>query len=113
MVFFLLALVGGCYRNVFGSEFDTCDEVNAELKDELAVVQACSVDADCGLVLEGSSCGCTNELVAHKDFDTARFRGLQARADELKCGGATTDCSCPTADGFVCTNGVCGWNYVK
>ena len=110
---FLPLLVCGCYRNVFGLEFETCDEINAEMKDELSGLQACSVDADCGLILEGTSCGCTNELVAHENFDISRFHALQGRADELKCGGATTDCSCPTADGFVCTNGVCGWNYVK
>jgi hypothetical protein len=103
----------GCYRNVFGSEFETCDEVNAEMKSELASLQACSMNTDCGLILEGTSCGCTNELVANKDLDAARFRSLQGRADELKCSAATTDCSCPTADGFVCTNSVCGWNYVE
>lgn len=109
----LLVLCCGCYRNVFASEFDTCEEVNAEMKEELAHLQACSVDADCGLVLEGTSCGCSNELVAHKEYDTARLRGLQARAEELKCTSTTTDCSCPATNGFVCTNGVCGWNYVK
>jgi hypothetical protein len=106
------ALVCGCYQNVFGSEFETCDEVNAEMKHELVALRACSVDADCGLILEGTSCGCTNELVAHKEFDTARFRGLQRRADELKCSTTVTDCSCPATDGFVCTDSVCGWNYV-
>ena len=110
---FLPLLVCGCYRNVFGLEFETCDEVNAEMKNELAGLQACSVDSDCGLILERTSCGCTNNLVARKDFDATRFRGLQDRAYELECGGGTTDCSCPDADGFVCTNGVCGWNYVK
>jgi hypothetical protein len=109
---FLPVLICGCYRNVFASEFDTCEEVNAEMKDELASLQACSIDADCGLILEGTSCGCTNELVAHKEYDTTRFRALQGRGEELKCNGAVTDCSCPATDGFVCTNGTCGWNYV-
>jgi hypothetical protein len=112
-VFLLSLLFSGCYRNVFGSDFETCDEVNAEMKSELAWLQTCKIDSDCGLILEGTSCGCTNELVAHKEFDATRFRGLQGRADELGCSAMTTDCSCPTADGFVCTNGVCGWNYVK
>jgi len=103
----------GCYHNVFGSEFDTCEEVNAEMKEELSGLQACSVDADCGQVLEGTSCGCTNDLVAHNDYDTTRFRALQGRAQELKCTTNVTDCSCPAANGFVCTNNVCGWNYVK
>lgn len=106
-------LSAGCYRNVFGSEYETCDEVNAAVKEELSGLQACTVDADCGQVLEGTSCGCTNDLVAHKDYDAARLRGLLFRADELKCETTTTDCSCPAADGFVCTQGVCGWKYLQ
>ena len=109
----LPVLVCGCYRNVFGEQFETCDEVNAEMKEELSGLQACSVDADCGQVLEGTSCGCTNDLVAHKEYDAARFRSLQLRAQELKCTTTVTDCSCPATNGFVCTDKVCGWNYVK
>lgn len=103
---------GGCYRNVFGSEYETCADVDAAIKDELASLQSCTANADCGLILEGTSCGCTNELVGRKGFDDARLRSLYLRADELQCTEAATECSCPKADGFVCTEGVCGWNYV-
>ncbi len=106
-----LMLIAGCYRNVFGAEYETCDELDAALATELSALQSCSVSADCGQVLEGTSCGCTNELVARKNADVARFRSLQARGDELECPGVAGECSCPAADGFVCTNGVCGWNY--
>ena len=103
----------GCYHNVFGLEYETCDEVNAAMKEELRHLQACSVDADCGQVLEGTSCGCTNEVVVRNEYDVARFYALKSRAEDLKCAATTTDCSCPAADGFVCAEGVCGWNYVK
>jgi hypothetical protein len=105
-------LLCGCYRNVFGSEYETCAEINAAIQEELTFLQACSVDADCGLILEGTSCGCTNNLVGRKGFDDTRLRSLQFRADDLNCESTVTDCSCPKADGFVCTEGVCGWNYV-
>ena len=105
-------LFAGCYSNVFGSQFETCEELYVELEDELSSLQACSADAECGQILEGTSCGCTNELVARKEFDTTRFRGLQRRGDELGCTSKTTDCVCPVADGFVCTGGVCGWKHV-
>lgn len=103
----------GCYRNVFGSDYETCADVNAAIQEELTFLQSCAMDADCGLILEGTSCGCTNELVGHKGFDDARLRSLHFRADELKCTETTTDCSCPETNGFVCTEGVCGWKYVK
>jgi hypothetical protein len=112
LVLVLPLFYAGCYGNVFGSEFESCEEVNAALEEELSSLQACSVDSDCGQILEGTSCGCTNDLVARKELDTARFRSLQGRGEELECPAKLTDCSCPEADGFICTNGVCGWKYV-
>lgn len=106
-------VVAGCYTNVFASKFESCEEVNAALEEELSHLQACSDDSECGQILEGTSCGCTNELVARKEFDTTRFRALQGRGEELGCAAKTSDCSCPAADGFVCTNGVCGWKYAQ
>lgn len=111
-VLVVLVACSGCYRNVFGDEFESCADVDAAIKEELAVLQSCSVASDCGQILEGTSCGCTNELVAHNDYDPARFNSLRARAKELNCSTAATDCSCPATNGFACTNGVCGWNYV-
>lgn len=112
LVSLLPLVLVACYGNVFGSEFETCEELDAALQKELSSIRSCAVDADCGEVLEGTSCGCTNDLVARKDADAARFRALRARGEALGCEGATSDCSCPAADGFACTNGVCGWNYV-
>lgn len=106
-------LLASCYGNVYGSEFETCDEVQAEIQKELASIQSCTTNAECGQVLTGTSCGCTNDHVARKGADTARFRSLRQRAAELECDLGASDCSCPNANGFVCTNGVCGWNYVN
>jgi hypothetical protein len=97
---------------VYGSEYENCADVDAAIKDELTFLQSCSADADCGLILEGTSCGCTNELVGRKGYDDARLRSLHLRADELKCTETVAECSCPEANGFVCKEGVCGWNYV-
>jgi hypothetical protein len=78
-----------------------------ELAKELAVVQACESVDDCGVPIKGSSCGCTKDLVANKTADTSRVEEL------LKSCGLASTCDCPEADGFVCKNGRCGWNYVQ
>jgi hypothetical protein len=104
-------LLASCYTNVFGDEFESCDVLDAEITKELASIQSCSGAADCGTVLEGSSCGCTNDLVARNDADPSRFTALRERRAELECRTAETTCDCPSANGFACTNGVCGWNF--
>lgn len=78
-----------------------------ELAAELAKVQACEQDEDCGVPIPGSSCGCTRNLVANTSADTSRVEEL------LKtCSGLGSTCDCPAADGFVCKDQRCAWNYV-
>lgn len=110
---FAIAFVTGCYQNVYGNEYETCDELQAAITQELAELQSCSIDSDCGQVLQGTSCGCTNDLIARKNSDPARLNSLMGRGKELQCNALVSDCSCPPANGFVCTNGTCGWNYTQ
>jgi hypothetical protein len=77
-----------------------------ELAKELAAVEACEKDEDCGVPIQGSSCGCTRDRVANKSADTSRVEELFE-----SCGSGST-CDCPEADGFVCNGGRCAWNYV-
>ena len=91
-----------------------CERLIAEFRGELAAVRSCEEAAECGRVLQGTSCGCTRNLVARVDADTVRLYELMEMAGELGCDlGLGSDCDCPEADGFLCSDGVCAWNYVR
>ena len=91
-----------------------CSEIAQDLLGELSSAQHCDVDADCGQILSGTSCGCTRELVARVDADTSEIRGLIDDANTLDCDvGLGSACDCPEADGFACVSRKCTWNYVE
>jgi hypothetical protein len=90
----------------------SCDALEAERAAELAVIQACSSDDQCGTELVGTSCGCTRNLVARADADLSRFDEIQESLAAAECGGLITTCDCPPADGFACVEGRCSWNFV-
>ena len=93
---------------------DECDTVIADLESELADLQSCEENSDCGLVLTGTSCGCTRDLVAREDGDRTAFDDLLEEASDLECGyGFDSVCDCPEAAGFRCDEGTCAWNYVS
>ena len=83
----------------------SCDEVMAEL----AEIRSCTNDDECGLVLEGTSCGCTRDLVARLDAPEDIFRTLSEAAPDCELGST---CDCPETDGFACVEGVCSWRYI-
>ena len=89
---------------------DECTEVEEAFFAELAVVQACETDDDCGQAIPNTSCGCTRDLVAAADADLTSLEALMATDCELALGSV---CDCPEADGFVCDEGICNWNYVQ
>jgi len=90
----------------------SCDDITADVTEELASIQSCESDDECGQVLQGTSCGCTRNLVARKDADISRFEALNEERNQL-CEGLSSTCDCPAADGFKCTSNRCGWNYVN
>lgn len=90
-----------------------CDDVVAEFVAETASIRACADASDCGQVLEGTSCGCTQDWVARADADTTEFYALLAEGSALACDmGTVSDCSCPEVAGYDCVDEVCTWNYV-
>jgi hypothetical protein len=92
----------------------SCEELEQERNAELASIQSCSVDADCGQELHGTSCGCTRNWVARADANTSRFSEVQAALSSEECGGGlVSTCDCPEADGFACRQGRCTWNYIN
>lgn len=92
----------------------TCDFVRQQTQDELARIQACNTDAECGQILHGTSCGCTRDLVARLDADADAFRAWnELTIDGERCNAFISTCDCPNADGFVCAKGRCAWNYVN
>ncbi|HWP05807.1 MAG TPA: hypothetical protein VNN72_08705, partial [Polyangiaceae bacterium] len=86
-----------------------CDQVKAEAAVELENIQRCMTADDCGQVLEGTSCGCTHDLVVRTDADVHRIRELIG----TNCLELGSDCDCPSADGFACVENRCTWNYVS
>lgn len=94
------------------SALGTCEQVIDAMDAELATIQACSTDDDCGQSLSGTSCGCTRNLVAAGDADLTTFQDLQALASDMACDLGGSTCDCPPAWGFACDDGTCTWNYV-
>ncbi len=91
----------------------TCADVERDLEAALADVRSCASSSECGQVLEGTSCGCTRNLVARNDADASRvFALLAERVNGETCAGLSSTCDCPEVSGFTCEQGVCGWNYV-
>lgn len=113
----LVVVLAGCTTPAVvgsgtGSPGDTrtCDQITGALDRELAEIQACTTDAECGQVLQGTSCGCTHDLVARWDADLERFEDLVAEGQAGECDlGFTSPCDCPQGDGFQCTDGTCEW----
>jgi len=94
-------------------EIDDCDELKAVFASEVLEIRSCVALEECGQELKGTSCGCTNNWVARLDADTADFYALIAQAERLRCElFLFGTCDCPAADGFVCQDGICGWNYL-
>ncbi|MBK9263008.1 MAG: hypothetical protein IPM54_24790 [Polyangiaceae bacterium] len=95
------------------NDINTCEDLLVAYNNELQAIQSCTMDAECGLELQGTSCGCTRNLVARKDADTKHYYDLLKRGQELMCElGTTSTCDCPNANGFICMSGRCAWNYV-
>ncbi len=91
----------------------TCEEIQADFAAESANIRSCSTDAECGKVLEQTSCGCTRDLVARVDADTHDFYALiQAAGGECDLG-LTSVCDCPQTYGFECADHVCNWDYAE
>lgn len=96
-----------------GAIGQVCDGIQDAFASELAAVQACTQDTDCGQVLSGTSCGCTRNLVARLDADVSELERLMAvEVNGERCVQLVSTCDCPQADGFACEQGVCTWNYL-
>ena len=92
--------------------YPSCDDARKAFDEELAQIQACTAASDCGQVLEGTSCGCTRNLVARLSADTERFKALAAvTIDGEQCNLLGSTCDCTETNGFACSSGRCAWNY--
>lgn len=92
----------------------TCDELNEYLSDAVLEMRACSSDSDCaelGIPTYGS-CGCTHNLVVNVSANTTEYEEIvEALENQEDCSLSGT-CDCPEADGYVCQDSLCGWNYI-
>jgi len=92
---------------------ETCDEFAPAFEAEVTAIRGCTEDAECGQVLQGTSCGCTRNWVARLDANTDAFFDLVDLGDDLGCElPFVSTCDCPAADGYSCTDNVCEWNYI-
>jgi hypothetical protein len=88
----------------------TCSDWYREYQALTTTLRHCQTAADC-VAVPGTSCGCTRNLVLNRSEDLTPFWRLVEQMNADGCGLATT-CDCPPADGYVCREGLCGWNYL-
>lgn len=95
------------------TEIEDCATWQPLFAAEVQKIRGCDTDAECGVELVGTSCGCTRNWVARLDADLKEFDALVAKANELGCDlPFISTCDCPNADGFACVNNTCTWNYL-
>ena len=91
-----------------------CATLLNELGGQMRDLRSCQADSECGQPITGTSCGCTRDLVARLDADLTWFHALRRRGNLLGCNMPfMSTCDCPEADGFICSDGFCNWNYVR
>lgn len=87
-----------------------CPQILRDFAAETQAVRSCSSPAQCGQVLQGTSCGCTRNWVARTNANTQRF--YQLLGDAQGCGMALiSTCDCPQTYGFDCVQQICTWDY--
>ncbi len=97
-----------------GTSLTTCEQVIASFQAEAESAMTCSRDDECGQVLPGTSCGCTQNWIARLDADTTVFYALLEQAATLECElYMTSNCDCPAVYGYVCAESTCGWDTVS
>lgn len=91
----------------------TCLGIEQAINSEYARIASCSADADCGQVLNQTSCGCTREWVARTGADSSCFYALKKALYEMYCNSEifASSCGCHPASGFTCHNEQCSWEY--
>lgn len=92
---------------------ESCDTLIANADREYKVIASCTADSDCGQVLRGTSCGCTQDRIARRDADSTKFYEAWHALEALESCRLLSTCVCPEADGFKCSAGLCGWNYTQ
>lgn len=113
-------LVSGCSAQQYGfyatetACLSACAESCTQWSDlydsTVGTISSCTSAAEC-VDLPGTSCGCTRNLVVNQSADLTSFWEIFKAMGEAGCGIVTV-CDCPQADGFVCQNGHCQWNYL-
>ena len=74
-------------------------------------MKQCSSADECKSI-PGTSCGCTNNLVVGKYANETLLFDMADKMSAVGCGPFISTCDCPAADGFVCENNQCNWNYL-
>ncbi len=116
----LLVLLIGCYDPPATTRCDeelpepdpewSCDDARDSLSSLMDELDTCEVDADCGIVVRGTSCGCTRSPV----LPTAAAEHICEYEEALEqsvasCGAASTSCDCAEVLGIGCVLGECTW----
>jgi hypothetical protein len=91
-----------------------CAEILHALEQERARLSTCTTDRECGKPVPAhQTCGCTHNPVVRLDADEAQYSALLAEVaayrDVPACAQIAGTCDCPEMDGFMCTDGRCGW----
>lgn len=87
-----------------------CSDWMEEYAGWVGAIDHCTTADDC-VAVSGTSCGCTRDVVVNKNEDVEAFEAMIEAMNADGCAILST-CDCPAANGFACTNGTCGWNYL-
>jgi hypothetical protein len=91
-----------------------CSALETELSSQLADLQSCETDDECGESIAAGNCGCTHAVPIRKSVNRARvaeYVDLAAKVSQCTMAGGSV-CNCPPADGFVCRGSKCAWNFL-
>jgi len=95
-----------------GITLETCDQIAAAFHAETEDIRSCKEATECGQVLTGTSCGCTQNWIARLDADVTDFYALIDQASAMECELIPdSSCDCPNVYGFACDEGTCAWEY--
>jgi len=96
------------------SSVNTCDSLYDNLGNAALEMRACTSDSECVelWISTAGSCGCTHNLVVNSSANTTEYEEIGGAIDSQEGCGLYGTCDCPAADGVVCQDGLCGWNYI-
>ena len=91
-------------------ETQSCKDTRRAIGNEYRNISSCNTHSDCGQFVRGTSCGCSNDLIANKTADLSAFYSLLNAGIDSSCmftDFTVSTCECEEVRGFLCRNSRC------